>query len=62
MPANSIPSYIPVKMRRKIFVVNDHLAVGTAGSALHIKMFLDSLFSEFTDKEVFERFEIDTFL
>ena len=62
IPADAIPRYIPVGMRRKIFVVNEHLAAGTAGSAIHIKMFLDVLFNEFGDKREFTRFEIETFL
>ena len=49
-------------MRRKIFVVNDHMAVGAAGTALHIKMFLDALFNEFSDNDEFTRFELETFL
>ena len=62
IPADAIRNYTPVKMRRKIFVVNDHMAVGAAGSALHIKLFLDALFDEFSDKDEFTCFEIETFL
>ena len=62
IPTDAIPNYIPVKMRRKIFVVNDHLAAGAAGSALHIEIFLDALFNEFSGKREFTRFEIETFL
>ena len=61
-PTDAVPNYTPVKMRRKIFVVNDHMAVGAAGTALHIKMFLDALFNEFSDNDKFTRFELETFL
>ena len=61
-PTDAVPNYTPIKMRRKIFVVNDHMAVGAAGTALHIKMFLDALFNEFSDNDEFTRFELETFL
>ena len=61
-PSNAIPNFIPVKMRRKIFVVNGHMAVGAAGTVLYIQMFLDALFDEFSDNDKFTRFELETFL
>ena len=34
IPAGEIPSYIPVSMRRKVFVINDRMAVGAAGFSI----------------------------
>ena len=62
IPSDSIPSYIPVSMRRKIFVVNDHMAIGAAGSASHIGTFIGTLVDEFRDRSKFTRSEIETFL
>ena len=62
IPSDSIPSYIPVSMRRKIFVVNDHMAVGAAGSASHIGTFIGDLGDEFRDRSKFKHSEIKTFL
>ena len=41
IPPDAIPSYIPITLRRKVFVVNDHIAVGAAGSVVHIGIFID---------------------
>ena len=38
------------------------MAVGAAGTAFHIKMFIDALLDEFSDNEEFTRFELETFL
>ena len=62
IPTDAVANYIPVKMRRKIFVVNDHMAVGAAGTAWHVKMFLDALFNKFSDNDEFTRLELETFL
>ena len=62
IPADSIPSCIPVSMRRKIFIVNDHMAVGVAGSVLHIGTFVGDLVDKFRDRSRFSRSEIGTFL
>ena len=61
-PTDNTSDYTPIKMRRKIFVVNEHMAVGAAGTAFHIKMFIDALLDEFSDNEEFTRFELETFL
>ena len=62
VPTNLSPRNIPVLMRRKIFVVNDHLAAGAAGSALHIGPFIIDLFAEFHGRRDFSYSEITTFL
>ena len=62
IPANTIPSYVPIRMRRKIFVVNDHLAVGAAGYALHVSMFIEDLTKEFRNRSNFTYAEITQFL
>lgn len=62
IPKDPVPSYIPVRMRRKLFLVNDHLAVGAAGPALHIAAFIDDLTTRFSSREQFSNAEIRTFL
>ena len=62
IPLDPVPSYIPVRMRRKIFIVNDHLAVGAAGPALHIAAFIDDLTASFRDRHLFSNADIRTFL
>ena len=62
IPSDQIPSYIPINMRRKIFIVNDHMAVGAAGSALHAAMFIDDLVEEFHNKSIYTYTEIRNFL
>ena len=62
IPTNRIPNYIPVRMRRKIFVANDRLAVGAAGSVPHIRRFLDDLISEFATRPGFTYAELKGFL
>ena len=49
-------------MRRKVFVVNEHLAVGAAGSALHIGMFIGDLYEGYRDRSSFTYSEIKSFL
>lgn len=61
-PSDTIPSFIPIRMRRKVFIVNDHLAIGTAGSALHISKFISDLCEEFGDKSIFSRAELTGYL
>ena len=62
IPTNEIPSYIPIKMRRKVFVVNDHMAAGVSGSALHIDMFINDLTAEFACKNEFSYSSVTSFL
>lgn len=62
IPSGMAPNYIPIMMRRKIFIVNDHLAVGGAGSAQDVAQFVDDINKEFRDRIAFTRMEIETFL
>ena len=62
IPSNLVPGFIPVKMRRKVFVVNDHLAVGAAGSVSHIQSFIGAMIGEFQDKTEYSYREIESFL
>ena len=62
VPQGVIPEYIPVKMRRKIFVVNPNLAVGAAGSVMHIRMFINDLVGMFSHRQSFTLDEIKDFL
>ncbi len=58
VPSNPLPKSIPIAMRRKIFVVNEHLAVGAAGDVMSIRAFIDHLFEIFGDKPSFSWAEI----
>ena len=49
-------------MLRKIFVVNDHLAVGAAGSAPHIVRFINDLTAEFGNRSQFMYGEVTGFV
>ena len=62
LPTNDSPNYIPIRMRRKIFVVNPRIAVGVAGSVAEIRIFMDHLISAFSEKTQFTRHEIQDFL
>ena len=62
IPCDRTPRYIPVRMRRKIFVVNDRMAVGAAGSVPHIKRFIDDLIGKFRNRSEFTYAEIRDFL
>lgn len=61
VPPTELPDYVPIGMRRKIFIVNDHLAVGASGSALHIERFLGRVFEELHDRTNFTRYEVEDF-
>ncbi len=60
--ADPAPSYIPVLMRRKVFVLNDHIAVGAAGSALHIRSFINALTGRFHGGHVVTWAEVTDYL
>ena len=62
IPVDPVPNYIPITMRRKVFIVNDHLAVGAAGSAMHIAAFIDELTLRFQNRDSFSKREIVDFL
>ena len=62
IPTKVNPSQIPVTMRRKVFIVNDHMAVGAAGTAIHIAAFLDDLKNRFHGRDRFTKAEIWSFL
>ena len=47
VPMGKPPDYIPVRMRRKVFIVNEHLSVGAAGSVSHIATFIRVLTEAF---------------
>ena len=62
IPADVIPGHLPILMRRKVFVVNEHLAVGAAGSAIHVQTFLSDLTQGFRGRSTFTRSELIGFL
>ncbi len=62
IPSGLTPGHVPIRMRRKVFVVNEHLAVGVAGSAVHVPAFVDDLTRAFRDRETFSRSELTGFM
>ena len=62
IPSGMVPGHIPIRMRRKIFIVNEHLAVGVAGSAIHVPKFVDDLTRGFRDRSTFTRSGLTGFL
>jgi len=48
-------------MRRKTFIVNDRMAVGASGSALHINMFMEDLLQEFRHRRSPPKSEVLTY-
>ena len=61
-PSDTVPSYIPISMRRKIFIVNDHLVVGAAGFASDVSTFMEDITEEFCNKNDFTHDEITQYL
>ena len=59
IPSNPLPKIVPATMRRKIFIVNEHLAVGAAGDVMSIQTLLDHLFGAFGNKPGFSAAEIE---
>ena len=59
IPSNLIPKSVPIAMRRKIFVVNEHLAVGAAGKVASIRAIIHHLFGAFGDKPSFSSAELE---
>ena len=62
IPAKLTPAVMPIKLRRKIFVINDRLAIGAAGAEPKIRQFLRAVITEFRDRESFEFEELSEFL
>lgn len=62
VPSGQAPRFIPITMRRKISIVNKHMAVGVAGSALHAGMFIEDLAEGFNDRRTYARADINDFL
>ena len=62
IPVGESPRFIPIRMRRKIFVVNDRMAVGTTGRVSVLAPFIDALTAEFQTRDSFEIAEVDKFL
>ncbi|MYC37405.1 MAG: hypothetical protein F4X66_10925 [Chloroflexi bacterium] len=61
IPSDARPRYVPIRMRRKTFIVNDHMAAGASGSEQHISMFRADLFEEFQHRPTFSQSDIETF-
>ena len=49
-------------MRRKIFIINKHMAAGVAGAALYASLFIDDLNTEFHSRSTFTNVEVRDFL
>ena len=62
VPSGEVPSLIPVLMRRKIFIVNDCMAIGAAGSVPHLRGFIEDVSEEFSERSDFTYAEVKSFL
>ena len=62
IPQGVIPSDVPVRIRRKLLVVNDHLAVGVAGKVSHIRTFVADLAAQFQNRTEFTYADLECFL
>ena len=62
IPCGWPPKFIPVRLRRKLFVVNGRMAVGVAGSPNHIRKFLADLIGEFCSASEFTYSELNDYL
>ena len=61
-PEGFVPNQVPYSLRRKTFVVNERLAVGAAGSVVHIRRFLSALSSRFREAAGLSAAEVTAFL
>ena len=62
VPQGVAATHVPIAARRKMLVVNDHLAVGVAGSAPHIPTFLDELVGQFRERADITASDMNGFL
>ena len=62
IPSDMVPDHVPIRMRRKIFIVNEHLAVGVSGSAIHVPEFVDALARDFRGRSTFIQSDLTGFL
>ena len=62
IPTGKLPEYVPVRMRRKVFIINDHVSVGAAGSVSHIAAFLPLLRDAFGAQRAVTFAEVSAFL
>ena len=61
-PDGFVPNQVPYSLRRKTFVVNERLAVGAAGSVVHIRRFLSILSNRFREETDLSAAEVRAFL
>ena len=62
IPKHMIPKFIPVQLRRKVFIINDRLVVGAAGSVYHIQRFIRDLREAFQNGREFPYKDIRGYL
>ena len=61
-PDGFVPNQVPYSLRRKTFVVNERLAVGAAGPVVHIRQFLVTLSSRFSEESDLSAAKVKAFL
>lgn len=54
--------YIPKNLRRKVFIINDNMAVGTSGSLVHMSAFIQDLKETFPHSSSVSLFDLNTFI
>lgn len=62
IPSGITPDYVPVSMRRKLFLINDRLAVGVAGTVMQITSFISDIEVAFHRQNNYSFEELDSFL
>ena len=62
IPNDVTPKYIPVRLRRKIFVINDRMAVGAAGTVYHIQRLIGDLRQQFCHTSCFSYDDVRGYL
>ena len=62
IPSGIAPDYIPISMRRKLFLVNDRLAIGVAGPVMQISSFVNDIEVAFQHRSDYTFGELDGYL
>ena len=57
-----IPDFIPLLMRRKLFLINKNLAIGVAGRVSNIRSFVEDVERTFSNKEEMTTDEVASYL
>lgn len=62
IPTGESPNFIPIRMRRKIILANDRMAIGASGPVSVLTPFVEALKAEFHERNNFQIAQVDEFL